>query len=138
MGMPRKGSRKIEIDGVTFLWRIRGDSYSRQWVSGLSPIFMTLTCQRGEDNPGRVMQVTLRSLNPPEDGPDYAPGHRATLYPREVGEIITFALQQGWDPSERGAAFQLEPRGQQPQPMQYEIVEPLTAHEAYLQTCKVC
>lgn len=62
MGMPRRGSRKVEIDGVTYLWRVRGDSYSRRW-RGASPVKLTLTCQRDEECPGRVMQATLMSRN---------------------------------------------------------------------------
>lgn len=130
MGMPRKGSRKVEVAGETYLWRVRGDAYSARWVSGLSPIILTLTCQRDEDNPGRVMQATLRSLNPPAGSPDIAEGHRATLTPGEVRQIIAHALSKGWDPSERGAAFELHPRLHQPQPAQYEIVEPGSHYEA--------
>jgi hypothetical protein len=122
MGMPRKGSRKVEVDGATFLWRVRGDSYSRQWL-GTSPVVLTLTCQRDDEKPGRVMQATLKSLNPPEDTPDYAPGHRATLHPADVEQIITHALSKGWDPAERGGAFELEPRAHQPRPAAYEIVQ---------------
>lgn len=124
MGMPRKGSRKVEVRGDSYLWRVRGDAYSERWTSGLSPIILTLTCQRDEENPGRVMQVTLRSRNPPDGDPDIAGGHRATLLTREVRQIIAHALSKGWNPSERGAVFELEPRQHQPQPAQYEIVEP--------------
>jgi len=125
MGMPRKGSRKIEVNGEQFLWRVRGDAYSKQWVSGLSPIHLTLTCQRDEERPGCVMQATLRTLNPPDGDPDIAEGHRATLHPSEVKQIIAHAVSKGWDPSERGSAFQLRPLHKQPLPDQYEIVEPI-------------
>jgi hypothetical protein len=125
MGMPRKGSRKIEVNGDAFLWRVRGDSYSKQWVSGLSPVHLTLTCQRDEEKPGRVMQVMLKSLNPPEDDPDISEGHRATLHPSEVKQIIAHALAHGWNPTDRGSAFQLGPRHKQPLPAQYEIIEPI-------------
>jgi len=125
MGMPRKGSRTLEVNGEQYLWRVRGDEYSKQWVSGLSPIHLTLTCQRDEEHPGRVMQVLLKSRNPPEEDPDIAEGHRATLNPSEVRQIIAHARSKGWDPSERGSAFQLLPRHKQPLPQQYDIVEPL-------------
>lgn len=124
MGIPRKGSRKVEVDGETFLWRVRGDSYSKQWKHA-SPIVLSLTCQRDEEDAGRVMQVTLRSLRPPRDTPDYEPTHKATLHPNEVRQIIVHALSKGWDPSERGSAFKLEPRDRQPELAQYEIVEPV-------------
>jgi hypothetical protein len=123
MGMPRKGSRKVEVDGDTFLWRISGDSYSRRWHSGLSPVSLLLTCQRDEERPGRVLQASLISRNPPADDPDYAPGHRATLYPADVRQIIAHAVSKGWDPSGRGAAFELEPCDRQPEPPMYKIVK---------------
>lgn len=120
--MPRKGSRRIEVNGDMYLWRVRGDEYSKQWVSGLSPVVLTLTCQRDEERPGRVMQVTLRSLDPNVGDPDIDASHQATLHPAEVRQIITHALSKGWDPSERGGAFHLEARDRQPEPAQYEIV----------------
>jgi len=122
MGMPRKGSRRIEVNGDTYLWRVRGDDYSKRWVSGLSPVMLTLTCQRDEERPGRVMQVTLRSLNPNVGDPDLDPIHQATLHPEEVRQIITHALSKGWGPSERGGAFHLKAQERQPEPAQYEIV----------------
>ena len=123
MGMPRKGSRQVEVDGDTFLWRISGDSYSRRWHSGLSPVSLKLTCQRDGSRPGRVMQACLLSRNPPTDDPDYAPAHTATLYPSEVKQIIAHAMSKGWDPSERGSAFELEPRDRQPEPQMYKVVK---------------
>ena len=123
MGMPRKGSRKIQLEGEMYLWRVRGDGYSRRW-RGASPVVLTLTCQRDEDKTGRVMQATLFSLNPPADTPDYGPVHTATLHAHEVKQIIAHARSKGWDPAERGKAFELEPRAHQPQPSQYKIVEP--------------
>lgn len=86
---------------------------------------MTLTCQREEETPGRVMQVLLRTLNPPVDTPDIAEGHRATFHPQEVRQIIAHAMSKGWDPSVRGAAFVLRPRDRQPEFSCYEIVEPV-------------
>ena len=123
MGMPRKGSRKVEVDGDTFLWRIRGDSYSQLWHNGLSPISLLLTCQQDQERPGRVLRACLLTRNPPADDPDYAPAHKATLYPADVRQIITHAISKGWDPSERGAAFELKPRAHQPEPPMYTIVE---------------
>ena len=137
MGMPRTGSRKVEVDGATYLWRVRGDSYSSRWFDA-SPIVLTLTCQRDEERPGRVLQVTLQSRHPPKDTPDYDGLHQATLYPSEVRQIIAHALSKGWDPSERGSAFGLQPRTRQPQPSHYEIVEPLNRRAAYRRIYRAC
>lgn len=103
MGMPRKKSRKVEVEGAVYLWRMRTKT---QYV-GDSPLATTLTIQRDDERPGRVCQVRLRSKNirdEMEEG-DYL--HRATLHPQDVRDVISRALKRGWDPSERGIAFDL-------------------------------
>jgi hypothetical protein len=123
MGMPRKGSRKVEVHGEQYLWRVGG--YTR--YTNETPVVLTLTCQRDEDSPGRVMQATLKSVKAKDmDNYELEHGmHRATLNPSEVKQIIAHALSKGWDPAERGAAFQLLPRHKQPLPQQYDIVAPI-------------
>ena len=122
MGMPRKGSRKVEVNGENYLWRVGG--YTR-WHNA-SPVILTLTCQRDEERPGRVMQAMLKSLaaHPGWERYDHAT-HKATLNPSEVRQIIAHARSKGWDPAERGAAFQLLPRHKQPLPAEYNIIEPI-------------
>ncbi len=121
MGMPRKGSRKIEVNGEQFLWRVGGSTrYTKE-----TPVILRLTCQRDEERPGRVMQATLRSIVEIDDYLLEHGQHRATLHPGEVSQIIAHALSKGWDPAERGSAFQLSPRHKQPLPEQYEIITPI-------------
>lgn len=122
MGMPRRGSRKVELDGETYLWRVSGKTRYR----GDAPAAMTLTMQRDEERPGRVCQVMLRSRNIREDMEEGDYQHRATLHPSEVRQIIAHALSKGWDPSERGSAFVLTQTAKQPEPSQYRIVGPRT------------
>jgi hypothetical protein len=121
MGMPRKGSRTIEVNGEGYLWRVRG--YTRYYKE--SPVILTLTCQRDEESPGRVLQTTLKSTVEIDDYELEHGMHQATLHPSEVRQIIAHARSKGWDPAERGAAFQLKPRHKQPLPAQYEIIEPI-------------
>lgn len=97
MGMPRKGSRKVEVEGETFFWRTRPEG---------RPNHLLLTCQRDEERPGRVLQVVLRSTRV------LAPSQ---LTPEDVREAIGYALKKGWDPSERGAAFTPKGRVQLPE-----------------------
>lgn len=99
MGMPRKGSRKVEVDGEQFLWRIGHNT--RHY--GDAPMVVTLTIQRDEERPGRVCQVTLRSKRIKGDPRYY--GHKASLNPQDVRDVISRALKRGWNPSERGSAF---------------------------------
>jgi hypothetical protein len=118
MGMPRKGSRTVEFDGETYLWRITKKTRYR----GDAPLAMTLTVQRDEERPGRVCQVMLRSRNLREDLEEGDYQHRATLHPSEVRQIIAHTRSKGWDPSERGAPFVLSEMPKQPEPSQYQIV----------------
>jgi len=39
MGMPHKGSRKVEIEGEKYLWRVRGDVFGRP--SAYTPLWET-------------------------------------------------------------------------------------------------
>lgn len=101
MGMPRKNSRKVEVDGVQYLWRMNRKTRYR----GDAPLATTLTIQRDDERPGRVCQMLLRSKNIRDemDEGDYL--HRATLNPQDVRDVIDRALKRGWDPSERGVPF---------------------------------
>jgi hypothetical protein len=118
MGMPRKGSRTVEFEEATYLWRIN----KKHRYRGDAPLATTLTMQRDEDSPGRVCQVMLRSRNIRDDLDEGDYQHRATLHPSEVRQIIAHARSKGWDPAERGGAFVLEQMARQPEPSQYEIV----------------
>lgn len=112
--MPRKGSRRVEVAGVGYRWMVRGNIHRYKFENPIHQI--TLTCQRDEDRPGRVMQITLTASR-------YRPaftGRRAGIWvdeteqlsaltPADVRAVIEHALKHGWDPSERGAPY--EPSG---------------------------
>lgn len=102
MGMPHKRSRKVTHEGHVYWWRIRDVSESKRYCE-TSPLALVLTIQRDDPEPGRVCQATLRSKRAPPDLENY--GHRVSLYPRDVKEVIGQALARGWGPAERGAAF---------------------------------
>ena len=107
MGMPRKGSRKVELEGVSYLWRVKR---IEDLLDGTPRI--RLTVQRDEERPGRVMQTELTSIR---HRPAFT-GRRAgvwvdekeqlsALTSEDVRLVITHALKNGWNPGERGAAF---------------------------------
>ena len=97
--MPRKGSRKLEVDGDQFLWRTR--------VEDLRPNNLVLTVQKDEDKPGRVLQLRLRSTRYTVDvnRDEHTTKNLAALTPEDVREAIRLSLKKGWNPSDRGAAF---------------------------------
>ena len=97
MGMPKKGSRRITVDGRAFRWRLRpgpeplaGDDSDER--SG------TLTFQADCDRPGTVAQTKLW----------WSVGE--SLVPEAVEVLIRRALKDGWNPDERGQAFRLVSR----------------------------
>ncbi|MDP9866571.1 MULTISPECIES: hypothetical protein [Streptosporangium] len=99
MTMPRKGSRPITVDGTAFRWRI-GHRPTYSQGNGWTPL--TVAVERAEA-PGRVLVVSL-----PCARPDNWDGERTiAVRPVLVAGCIRRALEQGWDPGQRGPAFAL-------------------------------
>lgn len=95
--MPKKGSRKIIIDGKLYYWRLPAKKQYHRWDE-TRPYrnSATLTIQSGSDNPGRVAQTIVVWI----EGDSFTP---------EAAEIlIRKALATGWNPDERGSAFMFE------------------------------
>lgn len=121
MGMPRKGSRKAEVGGDLYLWRVSDGMTRYRNLSGES---LHLTVQIDGKRPGRVAQVDLLSKKFQDVDPwsfEHGSGHRVTLTPAEVHTLIEYALDQGWDPHERGPAFQVPPGPKAPLLNDYRI-----------------
>lgn len=95
MAMPKKGTRRIEVDGRAFRWRLPGARFSED--QGLAPggRLATLTFQEDTKQPGRVAQVDLRWLDD------------QSVVPEDVQSLVRRALKAGWDPNERGGPFRL-------------------------------
>lgn len=117
MGMPRRNSRRLEIDGETFLWRMDRKTRYR----GDSPLATRVTVQRDDPRPGRVAQFMLRSKRIRDDSDEGDYQHRATLGPGDVRRLVLFALRRGWDPAARGPAFQVDPDAGCPDLTDYEV-----------------
>jgi hypothetical protein len=99
MVMPKKGTRKIEVDGRSFRWRLPPPRWGEDL--GLDPKLRTatLTIQEDVDRPGRVAQVELEWDN------------GQSVVPEDVQSLIRRALKSGWDPTERGGPFRLPTTG---------------------------
>lgn len=90
MGMPKKGTRVLDVDGRKYRWKL-ASGHVREDDDGGMPVRNagTLTLQEEVDKPGHVLQHEL----------DW---HIAdTVSPEVVREIIRRALKAGWDPSSR-------------------------------------
>jgi hypothetical protein len=77
MGIPRKASRGIEINGRTYRWMARLDK--------LDPSKSILTVQEDVDRPGKPKQFTVYG----------------TVTPSDVTRIVQGAIKSGWDPTSR-------------------------------------
>ncbi|WP_214416276.1 hypothetical protein [Sphaerisporangium fuscum] len=99
MGRPRKGSRRIVVDGAVFRWRVPRRPRYRQ---GDDRMPLTFTVERAEE-PGSVLVVSL-----PCARPDNQVGERTiAVRPLLVAGCVRRAVEQGWDPGRRGSAFPL-------------------------------
>lgn len=119
VGMPRRKSRRLEIDGETFLWRMDRKTRYR----GDAPLATRVTVQRDDPRPGRVAQFVLRSKRIREDCDEGDYQHRATLGPGDVRRLVLYALERGWNPAVSGPAFKVDPDTASPALGHYEVVE---------------
>ena len=90
MGIPKKKSRSLEVDGVRFRFMIKDGPVTPD----PSDREVFLTVQEAEDAPGRILHVALPH------------GHEVT--PETVRKLVRQALTSGWKTSERGGPFNLE------------------------------
>ena len=82
MGLAKKGSREIDVDGVTYRWALSPDSGYAVLVAELY------------DGSGQRLeaQTTYGS----------EVGHSAAVTPHGVAKTIRLALTEGWQPASRG------------------------------------
>lgn len=89
MGMPRKRCRKLDIDGKPFIFMVKEthieDHRDQKELS--------ITVQEDAEKPGRVLQFRL--------------GYGSMVTPFLVQHVAKQAFAAGWNPSERGRAFEL-------------------------------
>lgn len=95
MGIPRKKSRRIDVDGKAFLWLMKPGCYCYEDCDKTHG--GTVTFQIDEQRPGRVCQTYLSWSYP--DG---------SVTPEIIRQVIRRALDTGWDPNERGGAFHID------------------------------
>ena len=97
MGMPKRKSRLIVVDGRSYRWRLTGfgKPWDDEWMyapprsrSG------TVLLQADEDRPGRVCQFSVFGKE----------GDSVT--PSVMEKLVRRVLAAGWDPDARGTPFQ--------------------------------
>lgn len=93
MAIPKRGSRSIIVDGVTYRWRVRKKpTYSQcytVWNGGVGDI--TFSVEHAE-TPGSVLVVHLPQAHPSI----HECSRGVPIAPSQVAQIITQALASGW------------------------------------------
>ena len=105
MGIPRKKSRPIEVEGRKYRWLPK---HGKGRIIGNSRCTMHLIIQIDDKRPGRILSTWLSSKNwkgDPRDPENNYYTHRAALTPKDVREVILKGLELGWDPMEKGTPF---------------------------------
>ncbi|WP_171166438.1 hypothetical protein [Streptomyces sp. I05A-00742] len=100
MAMPRKGSRRITVDGIAYRWRVRHRPTYDQAVAGAP---LTYAVEQAE-SPGTTLVVTAEGTRP--DGWFGAPS--VVVTPSTVAEVVRTARSRGWTPERPGPSFHLD------------------------------
>lgn len=100
MALPRKGSRCISVEDITY-----------RWVVSPNDGFMVLTVELA-DHPGHQLRAHFgyQDILKPKRAGEYATvGQLRSITPAVVHSLIFTALNRGWQPSRRGLPpFQLQ------------------------------
>jgi len=97
MSLPRKGSRRIVVDGVTYRWRIRQrPTYSQAALDHT----LTLAVER-ESEKSSVLIVDLARAHPA----NWLGDPTTPVTPKEVAQRIREAISSGWRPADCEGAF---------------------------------
>lgn len=102
MSVPKRGARRIVVDGVEYSWRLRRRPTPDQ-RSGRTPLLLAVAA-RGVDGPAMLVR-----LHRPHPGNEVGLAS-AAVTPREVAELVREGLRAGWQPARPGAQFLLAPR----------------------------
>jgi len=95
--MALKGARTIVVRDQTFKWKF---AHTTARYVGDSPFNGDIVVQ-GDSMHGRLRaSVVSHRICPESDEGDYQ--HRASLTPKDVCRVIEKALDDGWQPAERG------------------------------------
>lgn len=95
MGMPKKGTREIVVDGRAYRWKLNSPPWdSEGWMYPKPlPNVSLMFIQASDVRPGRVCKVLMSY------------GDDAPVTPEVVMKVVRHCLEVGWDPDERGPAF---------------------------------
>lgn len=100
VALSKRGSRRIEVDGVAYRWRLRGRPTEGQ-RRGHTPLIVAIAAEVG---PGPALIVRHFLAHPGNT----VGRHAEAVTPREVAALIREGIRAGWEPARPGPAFELE------------------------------
>lgn len=100
MTMPRKGSRRITVDGTDYRWRLRGRPTYDQ---GLAASPATYAVEHAE-RPGTTLVVATDQPH----ASNWVELKAKPVRPADVGAAVRLALRHGWNPTASGATHRLD------------------------------
>ncbi|MGL6097121.1 MAG: hypothetical protein ACRC7O_15155 [Fimbriiglobus sp.] len=99
MAIRKTGARRISVDGVMYLWRVRQKpTYAQEFYRGI-----TVAIQLAE-NPGQVLLA--RGDSRPDKVPIYC-DPITIVTPHTVAAAIRCGLAAGWRPDAPGSQFEI-------------------------------
>ncbi|WP_027015943.1 hypothetical protein [Comamonas composti] len=118
MSLPRKGRRRIVVDGSAYLWRIR---QRPTYTQGLASAGLSFAVQQ-ESSPACTLLVSLQTPRPD----NWMGLEGAIVTSALVARTIRLALAQGWRPERSGSALclQLDDSGRPSGPVSSPVERP--------------
>ncbi len=100
MGIPKKGSRKISVDGIEFRWKIRkkpsyGQAIDESNLTAAIELY---------DSPRTTLIVTFPFTRPDS----WISPSNDSVKPSDIKDSIIQAIQKGWNPKSGSSTFHLE------------------------------
>ena len=101
MSIPKKGSRKISVDGHAYRWSIRKKpTYSQSISVG----FDFTAAVELYDSPGATLVISFPYTRPDS----WILPSNESITPSDIEKAIVMALNNGWTPAKAGRTFHLE------------------------------
>jgi hypothetical protein len=98
--IPKRGARRVEIDGEAYHWRVRRRPTAGQ-RSGRTPLLVAIAGASG----GSTLLVRLAAAHPSNE----VALRSAAVTPGHVAAYVRHARRAGWSPGRPGPTFELEP-----------------------------
>jgi len=99
MGIPKKGSRKITVDGENFIWLIRRKATTSQASYYIDYINVAVEHVEGT---GSKLVIMTDKAHPKNWGTTEV----KPVVPSEVSSWINQAIKAGWEPNKSGKPFE--------------------------------